>query len=455
MSNSSLASRAKWQLWRLAGRRLLVVVAILVLIGSLGLWCWSERPIDCRLTLGAGVELKYRKDLLDTLCTVAADQGLTIEEERAMNASDALAKVDAGELDATVIPAGLTTHGENIRQVAVFDCEPLHLFVRPELLAEGIGGLKGRRINLGPEGSGARSVATDVLEFSGMKPDVDYADDATSIKDLLNLPAVKLPDAIFTLSPLPSPLGEKLAHKYGYCLMELPFGAAMALRKPSIEDVCIPAQTYSVHPAVPAKQMHTIGTRSLLVANANSSKVAIRRLLEVFYESNFAHRVGLPPFDPNLIQRGGEYPLHAGSLAYLHRHDPWISKDLIDSYSSAKGLLVPLVSAVVLVWHWFRRRKSPGLGNFLKNCTQLELEVLDSIARGDFNQAEMEVCRAKLLALKCDLLKEHDAGLIPGDQAFETFLSRLDSLLRTLPTLVSADPSQPRASLHALLRQAG
>ena len=40
-----------------------------------------------------------------------------------------------------------------------------------------------------------------------------------------------MPDAIFSLSPLPSPLGEKLVRQFGYQLLELPMGEALSLRK--------------------------------------------------------------------------------------------------------------------------------------------------------------------------------------------------------------------------------
>ena len=76
----------------------------------------------------------------------------------------------------------------------------------------------------------------------------------------------------------------------------------MNLRKPAIEEVTVPASTYGAHPAVPHKPLHTVGSRGVVIANGAVSAVAIRRLLEVLYESDFARRVGVPPLAPSTVK---------------------------------------------------------------------------------------------------------------------------------------------------------
>jgi len=239
---------------------------------------------------------------------------------------------------------------------------------------------------------------------------------------------------------LPSPLGERLVQEYGYHLMELPFGAAIGLRKPAIEDVVVPALTYGVRPAVPDKPLHTIGTRAVVIANADVPKVAVRRLLEVLYESDFARRAGIPPLNDSLILRSAEYPNHAGTISYLHRHDPWINKDFIDNVMNLRVLAVSIASAAVLLWQWFRRCRPSGLDEYLRMCTRLEINAARASLRSEFSDEQLAACLRQLSELKVDTLAKHLSGAFPGDQQFGLLLSRLESLQDSLPALVTKGP---------------
>ena len=285
----------------LRANRVLALLGMLALAVAVSFWVWNLKAKTFQLRLGAGIELKYRKDLIDILRQEAKAHDLLIAMQESPRSTESIARVSSGELDAAVVPAGLAVQDGNVRQVAVFDCEPLQLFVKSDIY-DGAATLRGKRVNLGAQGSGARILAGKVIEFMGLKAGVDFRDESFTFQELLAMPPQNMPDGIVALSPLPSPAGEQLVHKFGYHLMELPFGAALGLRYSTIEDVTVPAHTYGVDPAVPAAPLHTVGTRALLVANANVSPFAVRRLLEVLYESDFAagghaalERDGHPP----------------------------------------------------------------------------------------------------------------------------------------------------------------
>jgi len=420
----------------LRGNRLLAMLALGALAVSAGLWYWSSRTKVMELRLGAGVELRYRKELVNILCEEAAAKELKTTVQSSNRATEAIQRVHRGELDAAVIPAGLAVPGENVRQVAMLECETLHLFVKPDVFRQGIVGLRGKRLNLGAAGSGVRILAGEILQFIGMKAGEDFQDEAIPYSDLVRLTPEAMPDGIFSLSPLPSPLGERLVHQYGYRLMEMPFGQALGLRKPYMEDATVPQNTYAVQPAVPDKALHSVGTRSVLIANRDVSKIAIRRLLEVLYESDFARRVGMPPLDANLLQRSGEYPNHAGTFAYLHRHDPWINSDFIDKLMSLRGTIVSVASALILAWQWYRGRRVEGVDGHLRACSTLELEVLQMSSRGELGEAELRRFLTQLAELKIDVLEKHQAGIITGEQQVSGLLARIEALQQTLPGLL-------------------
>lgn len=432
---------------RMRRTHLLALLAVLALIASVGLWYWNTLNRASRLALGSGVELKYRADLVDILREEAAANELLIDLQRNGRSKDAIERVNRGELDAAVIPSGLALAGDNVRQAAVLECEVLHLFVKPELFPQGVAGLRGKRLSLGPADNGVRILAEEVLKFIGMQPGEDYLDEAHSYTELWKLPPEAMPDGIFALSPLPSPMGERLVRQYGYRLMELPFGEALALRKPYLCDVSVPAHTYGAYPAVPGKVLHTVGTRAVLIANAKVPSIAIRRLLEVLYDSNFARRVGMSPLDVTLLQRPGEYPNHAGTTAYLHRHDPWINTDIMENLKRLRGVIVSAISALVLAWQWYRHRNTDGIDDYLAAASELELSALRAATRGEFGVAEMRASLGQVTRLKIAILEAQQKGMVPADQHLTDLLSRLDGLEQSLPRLAASNDGTPAVAL--------
>ena len=224
-----------------------------------------------------------------------------------------------------------------IRQVTMMDPQILHLFVKPEVAAEGLTGLRGRTVFLGPSGSGVRCVAEEILNFAGLAAGKDFVEDPRPFDVLTKSSPGTMPDAVFSLSPLPSPLGEKSVRQFGDQLMELPMGESLALRKPFFEDAVIPTDTYDAMPAVPPKPLHTVSVRGVLIAHRDVSGSAIERLLEVLYESDFSRCANLKKMDPALIERAGEYRFHFGTKAYTHRADPFRVKELLSKVQGFIG----------------------------------------------------------------------------------------------------------------------
>ena len=165
-------------------------------------------------------------------------------------------------------------------------------------------------------------------------------------------------------------------------------GDALALRTPCCEDAVIPIDTYGATPAAPSKLLHTIGVRGMMIANLDASSLAIERLLEVFFESDFARRANLKKMDPALIKRASDYKFHLGARAYMHRGDPFHLKEV-----AAK---VPGFSARCS--RCSQRSCWPGNGsaarrstwaNIQQECTNLDLDAQRAAFRGEFGEVEL------------------------------------------------------------------
>jgi TRAP-type uncharacterized transport system substrate-binding protein len=425
-------------------RHIFALLALGSLAAGAGLWYWLERTAEQSLRLGAGTELRYKDGLTDILCDEAQKKHLTINVQWTHQPAEAVQKVSNHELDAAIIPAGLSIKADYIRQVTWMDPQIVHLFVKPNVAAaDGLAGLRGRIIFMGQEGTGVRCVADEILKFAGLTAGKDFIVDPRAYTAIMKAPPEAMPDAVFNLSPLPSPWGEKLVRQYGYQLMELPMGEALALRTPCCEDAVIPIDTYGATPAAPPRLIHTIGVRGMMIAHRDVSSLAIERLLEVLFVSDFARRANLKKMDPALIQRASDYRFHVGSLAYIHRADPLQLASKIPGFI---GSVLSVFSAILLSWQWIRRKKV-DVGQYQQQCTNLDLDAQRAACQGEFGEVELSACLTALAKLKAEVLELYHQQFMNGDKAVADLIARIEGLQHLLPSLVRTRVTPKRMQL--------
>jgi TRAP-type uncharacterized transport system substrate-binding protein len=427
-------------------RHVFALLALVSLAAAVGLWFWFNYTNEETLKLGAGMELRYKDGLTDILCDEAQKRHLNIEVQWTHQPGEAIQKVSKHELDAAIIPAGLSMKADYVRQVTMMDPQVLHLFAKPEVAAQGLAGLRTRVVYLGQAGSGVHSVAAEILTFAGLTAGRDFVEDPRGYEAMLKSPPDAMPDAVFSLSPLPSPMGEKLVRQYGYQLMELPMGEALALRKTSFEDAVIPADTYGAAPAAPARPLHTVGVRGMLIAHRDVSALAVERLLEVLFQSDFSRRANLKKMDPALIQRGSDLRFHLGARAYMHRADPWGLKELMPKVQGFIGSTLSALSAILLAWQWIRRKKV-NVGEYQQQCTNLDLDAQRAACQGQFGEAELGNCLTQLAKLKAEVLERHHLQYMRADKAIVNVVARIEELQHVLPGLVRTRVSPKRFQL--------
>ena len=210
----------------------LLGVAALGLAAFFALHEPRERPVHLRMT--AGQEEGTRHRIAQELRRAGARRGLSIELRPTTGSQQALRDLEAGRVDVALVQGGLEM-GElpHLRQVAPLHVEPLHLLVKEEIhgiVARNLAGLRGKVVNLGEHGSGSHVLAADVLEFSGLRPGVDFTASDLGYAELeREADRSQLPDAVFSVSTLPSATVRHLVTKHAYRLVPLPFFEAFTL----------------------------------------------------------------------------------------------------------------------------------------------------------------------------------------------------------------------------------
>lgn len=430
----------------LAGRvrrnRAVAVVAVLCLLATSFFWYASNRPRRYALSLTAGDMLTHRHELATVLCDEAAQLGLDITLRSTSGSQEALSLVSSGTLDVALVQGDLDVDDQQLVQVAVLHSEALHLFVKPDLFEGGISALRGKRLNLSTQGSGTRKVASETLQFIGLRPGVDYRDEERSYAELAALPLPELPDGIFAVSALPWKLGADLIHHHGFRLMELPFGEAMSLRDAALHDMLIPAYSYSVVPPVPDRPLHTVATRLLVVGNRQTPDAAVRRLLEVLFESDFTRRANLPRLTPGDVESIREFPLHAGTVQYLHRNEPLVTGEIIESAENLRSFLVSAAVACFLIWRWQVRRRMIGFETYIDGVTEIEVEALDLERAGTIDTARLLKLRRRLTELKSEALEKQAEGVLKGEEQMISFLTHVSDVRSYLESLFAHESRQ-------------
>ena len=444
----------------------LAMLALAIGFVAIGATLWfrpSNKPktITLKMTAGDGSGLRHR--LATEFSQVAAKSGIQIALEPTDGSEAALEKLRQGEFDIALVQGGLTNNQVwPIRQISALHIEPLHLLVKPELQSlvneKGMSQLAGRKINLGAIGSGTHSLASSVLRFAGLRTDSEQGDalyhpNAMNYAELLTAEIGRLPDAVFTVSSLPSPIADFLTDKYDFRLVPIPFGEAFSLQalselgtkpeevaidKRHVYPTTIPAFTYRVEPASPAESLKTVGTRLLLVVHERVPGEAVKRILECLYDSSFI------PSDRSLLNSlldlPPEFPLHPGAELYRQRNKPIIAGDAIDYLEKVLAIAATVAGGTFFVVQWYvrsnRRRREASFASYMERVIQIENESMQNELAAQLDLATLIRLQRELAVLKSEAVSRFAAGKLEGEGLIHGFLALVNDARNQLTRLI-------------------
>jgi TRAP-type uncharacterized transport system substrate-binding protein len=394
--------------WRL---RITFGILGLLLVGWAGVnyvrtYCCA--PIHLRLSGGEVCPLRSR--MAKNICSGVKSAGVSLECVRGTNSETICAAVNKGDLDLGLVLGGNTDDAyPNVRQVAAFGVDPLHLLIRPDLLNTGattFNMLRGRRVSLGEQGTNGALLAESLMNFAGLRPAAtdrvgDYQAEHLRDRDLhLMLASIRraapesraaflaiLPDAVFQVDSLPSPLVDELVRVAGYQIAPLPYATALhlddrrdhghavnQLENSRLESIKIPACAYGINPAIPATDCETFGLRLLLVANKNTSATAVLRVLRAL-DGDLAEQYRL---NLDIANQTCEFPLHAGAGAFAKGRKPLMVGELLEPIGSFFSVAGAAGAGALAIWGFLRGLRAVHPDVHLRQISRIE-----RLLRGD------------------------------------------------------------------------
>jgi TRAP transporter TAXI family solute receptor len=429
-------------------RALAALAGAAVLLAVVLLWA-ARREQRIEVRLAAGDAHGRRAEIARALVAEAFRHGLDIRLVDTHGSEDSLARVERREIDMALVQGGLDGN-EDVREIAPLVLEPLHVLVRESEDLYDLEDLRGRRLMLAPPGSGTRTLSLELLSLAGMEPERDFTEVALSYAELEDADEAALPDAIFHISALPSPVAEDLLASGRYHLMPIPFAASMSVRNVFVAAGSIPAYAYGANPPTPRQDVPTLATRMIAIANRDTSPVAVRRLLESLESEHFLRQANLPRPPLELFAQP-EFPLHPGTVAWQHRDDPLLTSEDVQGIESLRSFMVSLIVASVLVWRWLRARRLHGLDRYLAEVARIDREALSIEEAPRLDLPKMLGLRSALGKVKNDALSAYQKGEIASDELLSSFLVHCADVRQHLDRLIVSE----REHLQKTARAAG
>lgn len=332
-------------------RKVFAICLLLVMCAILGYFVSNIVPRQYHLKITGGDLLTNRHYLARLVQEEIEAKGVFLEISPTDGSKAAFDRVKTGELSFAFIQGGLDLHSPDVVHVATIAPELLHFVVREEIRT--IDDLKGKRINLGSLTGGTRVIAKEVLAFSNLTEGVDYVESNLSNENLLKFHADRLPDAIVMSSFAPAPMADYLIKKHSYRLLEIPFPSSLSLRLGWVADSQILAYTYRVTPAVPERDIKTVGVNLYLIAHKDVDSHAVFNMLETLLSPDIQRRLNIK-MDENKILTSANYPIAEGTLQFLDRHEPFFSNEKLDQVKAIFAVILSLVSTLLVIIKWFR-----------------------------------------------------------------------------------------------------
>jgi TRAP-type uncharacterized transport system substrate-binding protein len=232
------------------------------------------------------------------------------------SASAASAASPAAASPFAAAPDGLVSLGS----VAYVPLAVFYNGARRSLLSE----FAGKRLAIGPEGSGARALALVLLKANGIAPGgVTTLLPLTGEEAARALTAGSIDAAFFSGDSVQLPVMARLTRTPGIRFFSFAQAQAYARRFPYLTDVVLPMGAFDLGKNLPPATVHTLSPTVDLIARDTLHPALSDLLIEAAREVHGG---------ATLLQRAGEFP---SPLA----HDFPISDDATRYYKSGKGFL--------------------------------------------------------------------------------------------------------------------
>ncbi len=278
--------------------------------------------------------------------------------------------------------SAFAANAPNLRSLGSIYYEPLWVFYRGAEIRD-FGGLKGKRLAIGPEESGTRALALQLLAVNAtvMPPTVLLPESGLKANEMLLQGKL---DAVFIVDPPESPLVEQLVSAQGIRLLSLERAEAYTRRFPYLTRLTLPRGVFDFVSNNPAQDVTLVSPAANLLARDTLHPalafLLMRAAKEIHGNPGLFSKIGEFPAPLN-----SEFPLSSEAERYyktgppfLQRYLPYWIAVMVDRLwiilLPVLALLVPLTKIIPPVYRWRVRSR---IYRWYARLKEAELELED------------------------------------------------------------------------------
>ncbi len=291
-------------------------------------------PSSLVMTTGAadGAYARYAAKYRDIL----KKSGVTLELRPSAGSVENLARLRAGEADVALVQGGIfvdTTAGDSSDEPPIVSLgamypEPLWLFYNatPTRTIELLSDLRGWRVAIGPEGSGTRFLALDILRAAGMDSKALVLSPLTGEEAGAALVAGEL-DVVFMVAGVTAPLVRQMMGRKGVKAANLAQAGALSRQLQHLRPAVIPRGLVSLPDDLPPREIDTVAVTANMLARNDLHPALMYLLLEAATEVHGRHTL-LADAGTYPNGRGQDAPLAAEAERYYKQGKPFLQRYL-------------------------------------------------------------------------------------------------------------------------------
>ena len=350
---------------------LAVGIAFLILVAILFATLWVLVPPPPRsIELATGFPTGLYQKFGEKLQTELAREGVSLKLRTTGGTSENLALLsdpDSG-VDFAMVQGGvadLSKHPNFVSIAGVF-YEPVWVWYRESSFPNESGRLgllsqlKGKRISIGNEGSGTLSLASQLLEASGLTLGDVRAEKLKPLDALEKFKKGEL-DAVFLVSAAEAPLVKSFYETPGIRLMSFEQAEAYVHLFPFLSKVTVPRGVVSIGYDLPKQDIQVLAATATLVGKQDVSPALVTLLLGATYDIlktySYLQKPGEFPSGTGL-----DFPLHVDAEIYLkdgpsllHRYLPFWTAVWIGRFAK---IVIPLLVILIPLFTYIPAAKN-------------------------------------------------------------------------------------------------
>jgi len=345
----------------------MALFALAVLIAAILLW----RTMPPRtITMATGPEGGAYHEVGKFYRTILAHSGVDLRLRPTAGAMEnlALLRDPSSGVDVSLMQGGTARDGDadKIESLGTVFYEPLWLFYRAALHPLDIDGLRGFKVAIGPEGSGSRVVALDLLKRSGVEQEIGELLSLTpqaAEEKLLNGEI----DAALLLISWDSPAIKRLLADVRTELASFQRADAYVALFPYLSKLIVPAGVADLAKNQPSTNATLVAPKASLVVRKDLNAALQYLLLDAAVQIHSG---------PGIFQRAGQFPaaepldiplsdealqFYKSGRPFLRNYLPfwmaaWVGRFLF-LLIPVLGVLYPLMRFMPAAYDWTMRRK--------------------------------------------------------------------------------------------------